>query len=905
MKVLNLIVIGFVIIALSGFANAATVHDEEIDPVWAYIASPESDMQNKKTGHADYGPFAISDDYVIRTLSIHSGTYLDEKCVENFGLETHSISYIYSVCTKASVREDIVFFSDLLGNKEEDNSPGAKVTSVSLSGDYAAFGSGNNLIHFFELSDKKEWFIAGTYTTDGTPYTIYISESSVYLGDTNVYSINKKDLTLNWKYVIGSPVRHIYGTDKGIIAGADNGVYFIADNGVLIEKRHIGPVSSVDVDGNNIAVGAGGNVYLFDSDGNEKFNYPADYEFVSDVRISTSKDIVVAGAGDMVYLLDLNGRLKSEKPFEVDGFVDTVDIWGEYVGAGVLWENSYHYLFDETGTIDIRHGDESEKTEVEVKSVTDIGDYSVVIDTTTYKNNVTNDKFKFYKLGHARAKNLIEIARFDVSNIEEMVEREKVEFDITDAIFHLSEAEKNFAENNYPEAFRHARICEVEIIDKIEELIFDAEMSVNESWEIGMETAYAEASLVSARNSLLITEYADAVVYAKNAEQTISAEVQNSISDARDFFESIRHVQGFNETLDSEGVERELNAADESFKAGDYTSAVEHSDKAGALIDKGLEDFIEKMIISAEGKYNDAKSIYANFLQPEEMALAERDIKESRDLFEEGKETGDPNKFIKVVDLAYAAEEEAVQARLRALAGYLMIAVLLWAVLSAFVFMTLKPAWPTPHYPGMEHAFDREEVEKRHVAAVAKKGEEYEVEVRETSKTLLDRVIMVLKLDEKVYSEAHDDKSTLVQGVIIILAAGFLTAVGTILQSMAFGLEYSFLLIIIAPILWLILWPLSTFLVHISALLLGGKANYMGFLRAMAFTYTPGVFGVIPILGGLISLIGSLICTVLAIKSAHKLSLGMAIFTLVVILMVCILISFFLLGPIISIISKI
>ncbi|ODS41783.1 MAG: hypothetical protein A7315_00100 [Candidatus Altiarchaeales archaeon WOR_SM1_79] len=44
------------------------------------------------------------------------------------------------------------------------------------------------------------------------------------------------------------------------------------------------------------------------------------------------------------------------------------------------------------------------------------------------------------------------------------------------------------------------------------------------------------------------------------------------------------------------------------------------------MIDKGLEDFIEKMIISAEGKYNDAKSIYANFLQPEEMALAERDL---------------------------------------------------------------------------------------------------------------------------------------------------------------------------------------------------------------------------------------------------------------------------------------
>ena len=131
-----------------------------------------------------------------------------------------------------------------------------------------------------------------------------------------------------------------------------------------------------------------------------KFNYNTDAD-VSDARIVSPGGYVVAGAGNNVYLINLNGGLKGK--FDVEGTVDMVNTWGKYISAGVIGENSQHYLFDENGVVDIRHGDESEMEEVDVKSVMNKGDYAVVKHTATYENNATNDKFKFYELGFTRA----------------------------------------------------------------------------------------------------------------------------------------------------------------------------------------------------------------------------------------------------------------------------------------------------------------------------------------------------------------------------------------------------------------------------------------------------------------------------------------------------------------------
>jgi tetratricopeptide (TPR) repeat protein len=714
MKALNLIIIGLIIIVLSSFTNALTVHNEPVGSTWEFIGSPEEEMKNLTAGHTDCGPFAISENYIIRTVSVYGARHIDESCVAKLDIETHSAGYIYQACTIQAVRTDMVYFTDLFGNKKLDYSPGGPVTTVFISGDYAALGSTNSVVHFFKLDDAGNRVLAWKYAAGSSPGSVYISENSVYAGDnTNIYSINKENGNLNWKYTTSSRVKFIYGTGDGIAAGSDTGIYFIDERGNLIKKQETGEVNALNVDGSSVAACAGTAVYLFDSRGTLKFKYSADDD-VSDVKVSESGGYVLAGAGSNVYLLGLNGELKGK--FKVNGMINSVNIWGKYFGAGVSGDSSYHYLFNEKEMVDIRYGDEAGKKQpqVKVKSVTDRGDYSIVIHSIIYENNVTNDVFKFYDLGFARAKSLLENARFDISNIEEGLAKEKVEFDLTSAKEHLKNAEKSFEEDDYPESFMNSHLSENEIIDSINSVIRDAEVRINESDNIGLDTRDAEISLVSGENSIVSRDYANAIIYAKNAKEIVSKTVGSVITDSESFFDSIRSVEGFDKVANVPEIKAEIDKANELYSEGKYTEAVELSRNADEMINEGLSRFIEGHIIDAEKKYADAEKIYSQVLQPEEMSIAKTNLDTARQIFNVGKE-GHEEEFFKAIDYSFTAGDSADQARTRTIALYLMLAVLLWAVVSALVIMMLKPNWPMPHYPGMEHMFEQHEAEhKKH-----------------------------------------------------------------------------------------------------------------------------------------------------------------------------------------------
>ncbi len=714
MKALNLIIIGLIIIGLSSFTNALTLHNEQVGSAWEFMGSPEEEMKSLTAGHTDCGPFAMSENYITRTVSVYGARHIDESCVAKLDIETHSAGYIYQVCTIQAVRTDMVYFTDLFGNKKLDYSPGGPVTTVFISGDYAALGSTNRLVHLFKLDDAGKWVLAWKYAAGSSPGSVYISENSVYAGDnTNIYSINKENGNLNWKYTTGSQVKFIYGTNDGIAAGSNTGVYFIDERGSLIKKQETGDVNALNADGSSVAACAGTAVYLFDSSGNLKFKYSADDD-ISDVKVSESGGYVLAGAGNNVYLLGLKGELKEN--FEVNGMVDSVNIWGKYFGAGVSGDSSYHYLFDEKEMVDIRYGDEAGKKQprVEVKSVTDQGNYAVVIHSIIYENNVTNDVFKFYNLGFARAKALLENAKFDISNIEEGLAKEKVEFDLTLAKEHFKNAEKSFEENNYPESFMNSHLSENEIIDSINNVIKEAEVRINESDRMGLNTSDAEISLVSGKNSITSRDYANAIIYAKNAKEIVSKTVGSTITDSESFFDSIRSVEGFDKVANVPEIKAEIDKSNELYSEGKYTEAVELSRNAEKMTNEGLSRFIEGHIIDAEKKYADAEKIYSQVLQPEEMSIAKTNIATARQIFKAGKE-GHEEEFFKAIDHAFLAGDSADQARTRTIALYLMLTVLLWAVVSALVIMMLKPGWPMPHYPGMEHLSEQHEAEhKKH-----------------------------------------------------------------------------------------------------------------------------------------------------------------------------------------------
>jgi len=147
---------------------------------------------------------------------------------------------------------------------------------------------------------------------------------------------------------------------------------------------------------------------------------------------------------------------------------------------------------------------------------------------------------------------------------------------------------------------------------------------------------------------------------------------------------------------------------------------------------------------------------------------------------------------------------------------------------------------------------------------------------------VFNRMKRVLSLDREVFAEARDDEDALVSGAIIIIIASICISIGGLLESFLvpgigeesdsfFGsLGFGLLDIVIFPVLVLISWPIVTGYIHIFCKLAGGKANYTGFLKTMALSYTPGIIAIIPFFGLLIYEIASLVFTYRAIRVAHE-----------------------------------
>lgn len=119
-------------------------------------------------------------------------------------------------------------------------------------------------------------------------------------------------------------------------------------------------------------------------------------------------------------------------------------------------------------------------------------------------------------------------------------------------------------------------------------------------------------------------------------------------------------------------------------------------------------------------------------------------------------------------------------------------------------------------------------------------------------------------------SVAKDPKAT-GMGILIIILAGVAAAIG----------QLNLLGIILLPIMTIIGSFIGVGILHVVALIFGGKAAYMELYRAVATAYVVNWVAVIPMLGPMIlaPLAGlwSLVVSVVVIKNVYKLSTGKAV----------------------------
>ncbi len=157
---------------------------------------------------------------------------------------------------------------------------------------------------------------------------------------------------------------------------------------------------------------------------------------------------------------------------------------------------------------------------------------------------------------------------------------------------------------------------------------------------------------------------------------------------------------------------------------------------------------------------------------------------------------------------------------------------------------------------------------------------------------MVDRVIRVFRLDPTVFREIADDQNAMSEAAIVVVIVTLLSALGSAIGALISGTGFGGVIVgfIVAWIFGIlfswILWAIVTY--YVGTALFHGRTDIPEMMRVLGYANAPsllGIFGIIPCLGWIASLIGlvlSLIAAVIAIREAMEFDTGNAIITAVI-----------------------
>jgi hypothetical protein len=158
---------------------------------------------------------------------------------------------------------------------------------------------------------------------------------------------------------------------------------------------------------------------------------------------------------------------------------------------------------------------------------------------------------------------------------------------------------------------------------------------------------------------------------------------------------------------------------------------------------------------------------------------------------------------------------------------------------------------------------------------------------------VLDRIIRAIRLDPTVYREVAEDQNAMTEAAIIVVVVTLLAAIGSaigllIAKAGAGAAILSFFnsWLISGILIGWVGWAVLTYFVGTT--LFKGKTDIPEMMRVLGYASAPrllGIFGIIPCLGWIASLVGailSLIAGVIAIREAMEFDTGNAIITVAI-----------------------
>lgn len=149
---------------------------------------------------------------------------------------------------------------------------------------------------------------------------------------------------------------------------------------------------------------------------------------------------------------------------------------------------------------------------------------------------------------------------------------------------------------------------------------------------------------------------------------------------------------------------------------------------------------------------------------------------------------------------------------------------------------------------------------------------------------ILNRLIRMVKFDNKVYEEIENDQEANMEALVVVLVASLLAAVGA---AVAQGSVGAFFASLISGVLlnWL-LWSWVT--MFIGTKLFQGQTTFWEMARTLGYANAPvalGILALIPCLGPFIGLVGLVLAVVFgffAVREALDLTTEKAIITVII-----------------------
>jgi hypothetical protein len=145
-------------------------------------------------------------------------------------------------------------------------------------------------------------------------------------------------------------------------------------------------------------------------------------------------------------------------------------------------------------------------------------------------------------------------------------------------------------------------------------------------------------------------------------------------------------------------------------------------------------------------------------------------------------------------------------------------------------------------------------------------------------RSVVDRMKGAALLDVATYEEVEHDQTATGQAAIVVIIVAVCSAIGAVWRG-----GPSIIMAPVGAILGWLLWSAVTYV--IGDKLLGGTATWGELLRTLGFAQSPGVlmiFGIIPLLGGVVRLVVALwllVAGVIAIRQALDFTTGKAVVT--------------------------